>query len=215
MKICLCDTGSGISCINSSVKGICCNQIIESNRNPVGANGLQLENNGDILGQIEIGDQKYDGRFTLITDLCFDIVLGTDILEGLGIYVNPDGTKLEIAGQEICRVFEGGYVNCIPTSIPGSSVNAKVLCITHIGQCNGKSAEGTNKGTAHLVSDQHTKTANMPTHTYPADSQTNTIDATQHKGLNQHKTPMSTSGHKSPTMRIVVENSAKEGLLQC
>ena len=209
----LCDTGSSISCVKSSLNGLCCNQVIKSIRNPVGASGLPLKNDGDILGQIEIGNKKYDGRFTLIANLCYNIILGTDILERLGFYINPDGTKVEIAGQEICRVFENDSVNCIPTSISCPSVNAKVLSITQKGRCDEKSVEGTNKGTASLANGQRQKTANIPKNTYPTDHTENSTDAIQHNGLSQTTEPSKTeSGFTRPTMHIAIENCALEGL---
>ena len=210
---CLCDTGSSISCIKSSLEGLCCNHVIKSIRNPVGANGLQLENKGDILGQIEIGNNKYDGRFTLIINLCYDIILGNDILERLGFYINPDGTKVEIAGNEICRVFENDLVNSIPTSTTCLSVNAKVLSITHKEQCDGKSEEGTNKGTASLVNGQQQKTANMPENTNPSDHTASGIDIIEHNGLSQIIEPsINVSGCTGPTMHEAIENYALEGL---
>mgnify|MGYP000204475743 CR=1 FL=1 len=62
----MCDTDSSISCLKTSISVVCCNSILKSSRNPFGANGLPVDNKGDILGQIQISNMKYDGRFTLL-----------------------------------------------------------------------------------------------------------------------------------------------------
>ena len=73
----LCDTDSSISCL-TWISGVCCNSILKSSRNPFGENGLPVENEWDILGQIEIGNMKYKG--SMITNPCYDIIMGNDIL---------------------------------------------------------------------------------------------------------------------------------------
>jgi len=92
-------------------------------------------------------------------------------------------------------------------------VNAKVLSITHIGRGDGKSIEGTNKGTASLANDQRQKTAYKPNETYPVDNTAKTNDEIKHKGLSQNTEPlMNESGFTRPTMPAVIENCAFEGL---
>ena len=210
--VCLCDSGSTISCINSTVKGISYFNVEKSTRNPIGANGLKLENKGDILGQIEIGNKLYGGRFTLITNLCYDVILGNDMLESLGFYINPDGTKVEISGQEISRVYDKEHsMNCISTSTSYLPVNAKVLSITYKDE-NGRSVEGTNKGSASLANDQRQKTANIPKQTYPTDHTANTTMESTRIGIGQFNEPTNeVSGYRPNIVQATFGKPCKQG----
>ena len=60
-------------------------------------------------------------------------------------------TQIEIAGKPVYRIIDDGCVNSIQTSITCPSANAKILCITQIRECDGKSGNGLKKGTQNLA----------------------------------------------------------------
>ena len=105
--------------------------VIPSIKTPDGANGIKLGNKGDIYGCLELSDkQKYKGRFTLIDKLSYDIIIGNDILQHLGFYVNPNGKDVELGGIRLDRVFERSKINQIQTTNILPQPAAALLCIT-------------------------------------------------------------------------------------
>ena len=106
--ICLCDSGSIISCISSRIQ-FPKHLTMPSTRNPVGANGLKLDNLGDVWAQIEINKSMYKTRLTIIKDLLYPVILGSPFLERHGFRLCSDGTKVEIADKILCRVFETNF----------------------------------------------------------------------------------------------------------
>ena len=101
--------------MDSKLKNIHFLIVEKSNRNPISANGTPLEVTGDVSCQFEIENDLYDEKFTLITNLCYTVILGNDLLQKLGFYIDPGGTKIRIAGKIIRRVYENDYNNCITT----------------------------------------------------------------------------------------------------
>ena len=125
--------------------------------NPVGANGTPLVNRGDIYGQIEIHDTKHEERFTIIKNLCYDVILGIKFLQKMGFKLLNDD-QIEISGKPVNRIIDEGRVNCIQTSIICPHANAKILCITQRRECDGKSRTDHKKGTKSLVNHDHKQT---------------------------------------------------------
>ena len=183
---CLCDSGSTISCINASdrLTSLC---IQSSNRNPIGANGLKIKTLGDIPAQIEINGILYDILLTIIPNLCYDIIIGTDMLNKIGFVI--DGTKLVIAGQEISRVFET-EISSITTSTTSDQVNAKLLSISQMIECDGNQQNYQQGSAQNPVIDQHQRIANIPIHTYVTDATATTATSTvEHNRMYQPTEP--------------------------
>ena len=80
---CLCDTGSTISCIDANVDGLTMGTLLPTLCNPVGANGTPLVNRGDIYAKIEVHDTLHSERFTVIKNLCYDVILGVKLLQNI------------------------------------------------------------------------------------------------------------------------------------
>ena len=166
----LLDSGSSICCIKSTVKGISSSDVLSSTRNPVGANGQKLDTYGDVIGQIEIGKNHYSARFTIIDNLCKDVILGNDILGSLGFYIHPGGTKVEIAGVEIGQIFDENCIQAVQT-LTCPNVNAKFLCSTQQGaDGDGRLVEETNFGTTSAANDQRSEATNESHETYPTNN---------------------------------------------
>ena len=206
---CLCDTGSTISCINASdrLTSLC---VEPSKSNPLGANGLKLETLGDINGQIQIGNQMYDIRLTIIPNLCYTIIIGIDILNKLGFHI--DGTKLVIAGTEISRVFETGYNN-ITTSISSTPVNAKILSITQMSECDEHQGYQQRDAKGSVI-DQHCKgTANLPTQMSLDVTDNTNISTVEHNRMYQKTEPK--SGYEPTMLKTATENKSATEKLGC
>jgi len=158
----------------------------------VGANGSRLVTKGDISGHIEVGNNIYPGRFTLIDDLCYDVILGNDLLQNLGFYIDPDGTHVKIAGTKLSRVFELDHMNAIQTPITCPSLNAKLLRMTDTRECDGRLTEDYNERTESFAFDHRQKTINRPDTTYPVNSISNSVQMTKEFGLVQFVEPPDT-----------------------
>ena len=97
-------------------------------------------------GFIEIGEQCYDERFTIITNLCYDVTFVVDSLQQLGFKILKDGTQIIIAGTQLRRDPDEGRIKFVQTSkrtirhygIICPTVIAKFLCITQ-RNCDGNS----------------------------------------------------------------------------
>ena len=161
--------------------------MLLSNRTPVGANGVKLENKGDVIGQIEIGKNLHTARFTIIHNLCHDVILGSDVLGSLGFYIHPNCTKVEIAGTAIGRIFDETIsIQCVQT-INDLNVNAKNLCITQEEtQEIGRSVEDTNYKVDVAANGQCFKATNGPTETYPTDHISETMNKIKPVGVSQY-----------------------------
>ena len=183
--------------------------ISPSTRNPIGASGERLNVLGDTLCQIEIGTQRFDVQFTIIPNLCYEMIIGNDILQKLGFQIHSNGTEVTLADQRIGRVFTD-QSNCNTTSIISTTVNAKILSITQ-SDCDGTLVEGTNTRTANsLVPAQHKKAANIPIHIYPTNNTDIGInDLIEHTCISQPEEFYRT------TMLKTANENCEEGELGC
>ena len=151
--------------------------------NPVGANGTPLVNRGDIYGQIEIHDTKHEERFTIIKNLCYDVILGIKFLQKIGFKLLNDD-HIEISGKPVNRVIDEGRVHCIQTSIICPPANAKILCITQRRECDGKSEADLKKGTKRLAG-RDRKQTKYPESTCQPDSTSYTEHEAEQDRYNQ------------------------------
>ena len=112
---CLCDTGSSIGCIDANVAGLANGTLLPTISHPVGANGTPLVNR-DIYAKIEVHNTLHSERFTVIKDLCYDVILGVQLLQKMGFKLLNDA-QAEISGKHVNCIIDDGGLKFIQTSI--------------------------------------------------------------------------------------------------
>ena len=117
--------------------------------------------------QIDIHDTEHKERYTIISNMCYDVILGIKFLQMGFKLLNDD--QIEISGKPVNRIIDEGRVNCIQTSIICPHANAKILCITQRRECDAKSEVDLKKGTQRLA-DGHRKQTKYPESTCQPDS---------------------------------------------
>ena len=93
----LCDSGSSINCIDASLIPCTTEDILPTLSNPIGVAGVPLENKGDIILRVTLPDGTHrDERFTLITNLCYHVIIGFQTLSSLGFALDSNDETVKL-----------------------------------------------------------------------------------------------------------------------
>ena len=138
--------------------------------------------------------------------------MGNDLLQKYGFYIEPNGTKVRIAGKILSRVYEKDYNNFITTST-FPPLQAKVLSIANRTE-DGKS-DGINKRYTNLATSYRQKIVEVSDEKIPHDSTDNEDVLISHKPVDQQETVIDKNGFRLPFMHDATLRKLCRGGLRC